>query len=244
MNFSLQNSFVLNASSARASAVMIFLHGIGDNGATWADAFSQMKHEKVKYIFPNAPSLPISYHGGVKMPAWYDLRTKSRSDEDKEGIQLAAKALREFIHSQALETGLSSSQIFLGGFSMGACLALYTALTHEEPLGGVIALSSYLPLSKMFVEGTENHSLTKQTCEIFQGHGDSDKIVTLSPGSPFKETLDILKRGRSVMHESQQPVFKVYPGMGHEVCPQEMVDVKSSINKWMAAIEKHQSSSL
>ena len=231
MNFSLANSFVLNSSS-RASAIMIFLHGLGDNGAGWAYGFNEIKNKKVQYIFPNAPSMPVTINGGFSMPAWYDLKTLNRSDEDKEGIQLAAKALREFISSQMQETGLSSSQIFLGGFSMGGALALYTALTHDEPLGGVIALSCYLPLSKLFADGTEGHSLTKQKCEIFQAHGDSDEVVTYSWG---QRTHDILQSGREELQKSQQPVFKVYPGMGHESCPQEMADVKSLINGWVLA---------
>ena len=37
-----------------------------------------------------------------------------------------------------------------GGFSQGGALALYTALTTEKALGGILALSSWLPLNKSF----------------------------------------------------------------------------------------------
>ena len=37
-----------------------------------------------------------------------------------------------------------------GGFSQGGALALYTALTMEKTLGGILALSSWLPLYKEF----------------------------------------------------------------------------------------------
>lgn len=37
-----------------------------------------------------------------------------------------------------------------GGFSQGGALALYTALTMEKTLGGILALSSWLPLHKEF----------------------------------------------------------------------------------------------
>lgn len=234
MNFSLANSFVLNSSS-KASAIMIFLHGLGDNGAGWAYGFNEIKNKNVKYIFPNAPSIPVTINGGYSMPAWYDLKSLDRTHEDKDGIMLAAKSLREFITNQLNETGLCSSQVFLGGFSMGGALALYTALTNEEPLGGVIALSCYLPLSKLFENSTEGHSLTTQKCEIFQAHGDSDAVVTLSYG---QRTHDILQLGRNEMPKSQHPTFKVYPGMGHESCPQEMEDIKALTNKWLSTKEK------
>jgi len=32
----------------------------------------------------------------------------------------------------------------------GGAVALYTALTHEEQLGGVLALSTWLPLHQLF----------------------------------------------------------------------------------------------
>ena len=40
----------------------------------------------------------------------------------------------------------------LGGFSQGGALALYTALTMEKPLAGILALSSWLPLHNSFPE--------------------------------------------------------------------------------------------
>ena len=39
-----------------------------------------------------------------------------------------------------------------GGFSQGGALALYTALTMEKPLAGILALSSWLPLHNSFPE--------------------------------------------------------------------------------------------
>lgn len=46
---------------------------------------------------------------------------------------------------------LMHSFLFLpGGFSQGGGLALYTALTMEKSLAGILALSSWLPLHKSF----------------------------------------------------------------------------------------------
>lgn len=43
-----------------------------------------------------------------------------------------------------------------GGFSQGGALALYTALTMEKTLGGILALSSWLPLHKEFPKVISN----------------------------------------------------------------------------------------
>ena len=37
-----------------------------------------------------------------------------------------------------------------GEFSQGGAVALYSALTHPQPVGGVVALSTWLPLAKSF----------------------------------------------------------------------------------------------
>ena len=38
------------------------------------------------------------------------------------------------------------SSFSTGGFSQGGALALFSALTYTKPLGGVLALSSWMPL--------------------------------------------------------------------------------------------------
>jgi predicted esterase len=43
---------------------------------------------------------------------------------------------------------LHSSPSCAGGFSQGGALALYTAITSGKNLGGVAALSCWLPLNK------------------------------------------------------------------------------------------------
>lgn len=40
--------------------------------------------------------------------------------------------------------------LYKGGFSQGGALAMYTALTMEKTLGGVLLLSSWLPIYKSF----------------------------------------------------------------------------------------------
>lgn len=48
------------------------------------------------------------------------------------------------------DKGIPSNKIFIGGFSQGGAVSLYTALTLGKPLAGVIALSSWLPLHQKF----------------------------------------------------------------------------------------------
>lgn len=57
-------------------------------------------------------------------------------------------SVKELISSQ----DVSPDKVILGGFSQGGALALYTALTMDKPVGGIIGLSTWMPLHKKFTE--------------------------------------------------------------------------------------------
>lgn len=49
-----------------------------------------------------------------------------------------------------IKGGIPANRIVIGGFSQGGALALYSALKFPQKLGGVVALSCWLPLHKSF----------------------------------------------------------------------------------------------
>jgi predicted esterase len=59
------------------TATVIMAHGLGDSGAGWVSLAENWrrrgKFEDVKFIFPNAPNIPITINMGVRMPGWYDI---------------------------------------------------------------------------------------------------------------------------------------------------------------------------
>lgn len=84
------------------------------------------------------------------MPSWFDLKTLDISGpEDEEGIKAATLNVHSMINTE-IEKGIPSNRIVLGGFSQGGALALYSALTFNKPLAGVVSLSCWLPLHKQF----------------------------------------------------------------------------------------------
>lgn len=50
--------------TARHTATVIFVHGLGDSGAGWASAAENWRRrqrlDEVKFILPNAPNIPIT----------------------------------------------------------------------------------------------------------------------------------------------------------------------------------------
>uniref|UniRef100_A0ABI8AN73 palmitoyl-protein hydrolase n=1 Tax=Felis catus TaxID=9685 RepID=A0ABI8AN73_FELCA len=79
----------------RETAAVIFLHGLGDTGHSWADALSTIRLPHVKYICPHAPRIPVTLNMKMVMPSWFDLMGLSPdAPEDEAGIKKAAENRR------------------------------------------------------------------------------------------------------------------------------------------------------
>nr|XP_051688493.1 acyl-protein thioesterase 1 isoform X4 [Oryctolagus cuniculus] len=134
----------------KATAAVIFLHGLGDTGHGWAEAFAGIRSSHIKYICPHAPVMPVTLNMNMAMPSWFDIIGLSPdSQEDEPGIKQAAENVKALI-DQEVKNGIPSNRIILGGFSQGGALSLYTALTTQQKLAGVTALSCWLPLRASF----------------------------------------------------------------------------------------------
>ncbi|XP_078297698.1 acyl-protein thioesterase 1 isoform X6 [Panthera onca] len=134
----------------KATAAVIFLHGLGDTGHGWAEAFAGIRSSHIKYICPHAPVMPVTLNMNMDMPSWFDITGLSlESQEDEPGIKQAAENVKALIE-QEMKNGIPSNRIILGGFSQGGALSLYTALTTQQKLAGVTALSCWLPLRASF----------------------------------------------------------------------------------------------
>ena len=59
-------------------------------------------------------------------------------------VKARAAELHKLIAGQQAGCGVASERVVLGGFSQGAALALYTALTCPAPLAGTAVLSGWL----------------------------------------------------------------------------------------------------
>uniref|UniRef100_A0A8C3VGA9 palmitoyl-protein hydrolase n=1 Tax=Catharus ustulatus TaxID=91951 RepID=A0A8C3VGA9_CATUS len=82
----------------RETAAVIFLHGLGDTGHSWADALSSIRLPYVKYICPHAPRIPVTLNMKMVMPSWFDLMGLTPdAPEDEAGIKKAAENRRCFV---------------------------------------------------------------------------------------------------------------------------------------------------
>jgi len=183
---------------------------------------SSIRSGHMKVICPTAPTMPVTLNAGFRMPSWFDLRgLDDKTPEDAAGI----KSARDSIHSMIAEeerAGIPAARIVLGGFSQGGALALYSAFSYPRRLGGVLALSCWLPLRAEFpAAATENKSVP-----ILQCHGDCDPLVPYKWGQMTTQ---------AIRKFAPQIEFKTYSGMMHSSCDQEVADMKTFVEKHVPA---------
>jgi len=205
---------VIVSASAKHTASLIFLHGLGDTGHGWATTIAAIRPPHVKVICPSAAKMPVTLNSGFESPSWFDLLTLDASGpEDEAGIKKAASLINNLIDEE-IKSGIPAERIMIGGFSQGGALALYVALTTTKQLGGVVALSCWLPLHKQFV----GKSGINVPC--FQAHGDCDPIVPYRWGQMSASLLKQLVSSHN---------FKTYKGMMHSSNEAELQDMKEFV---------------
>ena len=198
----------------KPSHAVIWLHGLGADGNDFVPVVKELKLPPlgIRFVFPHAPMRPVTINGGFVMRAWYDIAYQELAfKEDERGLRESQKLIEELIVRENTR-GIPSSRIVLAGFSQGGVLALQTGLRQSKPLAGLMALSSYLPMSPM-IEVERNAA--SNSVPVFMGHGITDNIVPLALGKMSRDTL--IKLGYEVdWHQYTMP---------HSVCAEELADI-------------------
>ncbi|HED17054.1 MAG TPA: carboxylesterase [Gammaproteobacteria bacterium] len=198
---------------------IIWLHGLGADGHDFAGIVPEVvlaDRPDIRFIFPHAPKQPVTLNGGMVMRSWYDLYgLEIDTPEDEVGIKQAADSIRQLIEREQ-QRGVAANHIILAGFSQGGALALYTALTHPQPLAAILALSTYLPLARQL---NKQHEGLQTYSSIFQAHGDRDAVVSMSLGEAAREAIQQL---------GNRVDWRSYP-MEHSVSMEELQD----ISQWL-----------
>lgn len=201
--------------SPNPTCSVIWLHGLGADGNDFVPIIPELhlpENPAIRFIFPSAPSMPVTVNGGYVMPAWYDIIGRNLMDqEDADGIKRSAASIIELIERE-VERGIDYQHIALAGFSQGCAMALYIGLRLAHPLAGIVALSGYLPLALSL--NIEKHP-TNQRTPIFMAHGSYDPVVSLDRAQASHALLEKL---------GYHLEWNEYP-MEHSVNHEELKDI-------------------
>lgn len=212
------------ATTPQPSASVIWLHGLGADGYDFVPIVKELEALKApaaRFLFPHAPVRPVTINGGHVMRAWYDiLGVDLVRREDDAGVR-QSQAQTEALIEREVARGIARERIVLAGFSQGGAIALHTGLRQAQPLAGVVALSTYLPLAATFE--AERHQASAQV-PIFMAHGVSDGVVPLQRAEASREQLEQL---------GYRVDWHTYP-MQHSVCAQEVQDLAQFLQRTLS----------
>jgi len=190
-----------------AKAVMIMIHGRGATAEDILSLSTEFNFNGVTYLAPQA-----------KDNSWYPYSFLNPIDMNEPGIT-SGLALIDSIVDMILQKGFTSEQIYLLGFSQGACLGLeYVARNHKK-FGGVFGFSGGL----IGPNGTpRNYEGSLNGIKIFLGCSDVDPHIPLNRVDETEEVF--VKLGANVTK-------RIYKEMAHTINQDEIDFVISSIKE-------------
>ncbi|MCL4170404.1 UNVERIFIED_CONTAM: hypothetical protein GTU68_014507 [Idotea baltica] len=154
----------------------------------------------------------------MRMPGWYDIKGVDIADKQDAIGMAESKALLDDLIDQQIALGISSDNIIIAGFSQGGAVAYHVGVRSRHRLGGILALSTYIP----FAENVANEQ-SKENLQtpILAHHGTHDPVVPVQLG---KASADLLADLGYLIK------WQTYP-MQHQVVMEQIKEIGVWINQ-------------
>lgn len=211
--------------------LVIFIHGY--NGSPEAiDYARQWLHAKLQDSVLIVPRAPFPCEKDVNNLQWLsfyeeDPQVRFRNPEasteeifdifNRLGNSFAhvAEQMNQFISEQQSLYGIDDKNTFIMGFSQGAMISIYTALTRNKQLGGCISIAGIITgMSRL-----ENEIVSRPPFLLL--HGKADVTVQYKT---YPLTVDWLEK------HNIQPEKHTFEGLEHRMSEEEMQIVAEFIN--------------
>lgn len=200
---------------------VIWLHGLGADGNDFAPIVPELVGRDwpaLRFVFPHAPVRAVTVNNGARMRAWYDIRDFDLANRaDEVGVEESIAQVEALI-AREVQRGVPVGHIILAGFSQGGAIVLAAGLRRGEPLAGLVALSTYLPMANHAAELLQPAATSQP---LFMAHGTHDPVVPFQAGERSAEAMR--KLGFDVE-------WHAYP-MAHQVCAEQI----QALGEWLAA---------
>ena len=198
--------------------VLLWLPGVGDVPDSYKDDFmtDAIIPNNVKVILLSPPVKPFTLSENKSITNWFDVYKQGFHDTSYYNFEDAATSsnrIIKIIKNEAKKLNNDYSKIYIGGFSQGACMALYMGLGTSFNLGGVIVCSGFLFPQLEINE--ENKDL-----KIFIGHGTEDNVIG----------YNIAKNSYERILGYKNVIFKTYEHMKHTIDDLEFDEIKKFLS--------------
>ena len=187
--------------------LLLLLHGYGANED---DLFSLAPYLDGRFMIvsPRAPVMlqPMSY-------AWFNLGfTPQGIVVNPEEVESSRRTIRKFLGEIVEAYDCDPKAVYLMGFSQGAMMSLFVALSYPGSASGVVAMSGRV-IPEVIDQITDKDILTG--LPIFVAHGSRDMLIPIDQGREARAKL------------SELPVELTYReyDMGHEISYDSLKDI-------------------
>ena len=188
------------AAGARATELVVLLHGLGADGSdliSLAPIFAQIL-PGAAFVAPNAPfpcdMAPFGHQ-------WFSFQDRDPA-AILAGVRAAAPQLDAFIDAELARAGLDEARLALIGFSQGTIMALHVALRRTAPCAGVIGYSGALVGPELLAEEIASRP------PVLLVHGDADEVM---PSASMAAAEQALRANGILVHAEARP------GLGHGI---------------------------
>jgi phospholipase/carboxylesterase len=206
---------------AHPDASVIWLHGLGADGNDFVPIVGEMKlppTPPIRFVFPHAPVRPVTINNGYPMRAWYDIYAADLANRADVAGVLQSQGQVEALIAREKSRGVAAKRIVVAGFSQGGAIALHTGLRHAERLAGIVALSTYLPMTDRL---PAEAAAANRDLPIFMAHGTQDPVVQTAWGEAS---------GRALAAAGYPVEWHTYP-MPHSVVWEEIVAIRAFLGR-------------
>ncbi|AHM62960.1 phospholipase/carboxylesterase [Flammeovirgaceae bacterium 311] len=147
--------------------------------------------------------------------SWYPYSFMAPTSQNQPALDSALQLLDSTVH-EIMAQGVTGSNIYIAGFSQGACLALEYTTRHAQRWGGIAAFTGGL-IGKSLDH--ENYKGSFEQTPVFISTGDPDPHVPLSRVEETKKIMESM---------GAQLSLKVFRGRPHTIL-QEEVDLANRL---------------
>ena len=190
------------ASLKEAKKVMIMIHGRGASAQSILSLSQYFDATDIAFVAPQAS-------GG----SWYPYSFLAPMDQNEPGLSSALQMIGELVEKLETEYGFARADIYLLGFSQGACLSLEFAARNAGRFGGIFGLSGGL----IGPEGTpRNYPGSMSETPVFLGCSDVDHHIP-------KER--VIESGEVFEQLGAKVKLQLFKNFGHSVNEEEIAAV-------------------
>ncbi len=164
------------SSSKNPKKAIIGIHGWTGDEYVFEPIVKLLKIENAKWYLPRAPYKAESKNGN----SWF-----AGNDVDGWEFDKTFDGMNNLIN-EIQNSGFSNSNIFLIGFSQGACLAIDFALRLPFSIGGIIPIAGFIKFKTKLLNEATNESINTP---ILLMHGNKDDIIPIKASETANQIL-------------------------------------------------------